>query len=148
MSSGPPTKWQKTDIRNGFHRVLNEARGLLKPHSDPTTQQSLAAGVNSAGATIHPELGPPGGSTSSTPGVIGTSAHVAHAQTNTNSGAAKKTPSPSWTGLETALKNLHLTVKVFPPLQSATGTLISCLEQVQVNGNLITPRHMPNSFGY
>lgn len=39
----------------------------------------------------------------------------------------------SWASLETALQTLHRTAKVFPPLRSAVGTLISSLDIVQVS---------------
>lgn len=40
------------------------------------------------------------------------------------------------TTLEVALRTLHKTARVFPPLQPAINTLISCLELVQVGGVL------------
>lgn len=38
----------------------------------------------------------------------------------------------SWVGLKAALEMLYNTAKVFPPLQSVVGSLISCIELVQV----------------
>jgi hypothetical protein len=47
-------------------------------------------------------------------------------------GKAKKAGKAAWTGLEGALNALHITSKVFPPLQSAVGEVIACLDIVQV----------------
>ncbi|KAB5588491.1 hypothetical protein CTheo_8067 [Ceratobasidium theobromae] len=40
----------------------------------------------------------------------------------------KKNRSPAWAGLGSALRDLHKTTRLFPPLQSAVGALISCLD--------------------
>jgi hypothetical protein len=50
----------------------------------------------------------------------------------TTLGKAKKAGKAAWTGLEGALNALHITSKVFPPLQSAIGEVIGCLDIVQV----------------
>lgn len=37
-----------------------------------------------------------------------------------------------WAGLEAALRGLHISAELFPPLQSAVGTLTSCLGVFEV----------------
>lgn len=40
---------------------------------------------------------------------------------------------PAWTGLGSALRVLHETTRHFPPLQSAIGALISCIDTWEVS---------------
>lgn len=63
-------------------------------------------------------------------------------------GANKRNWSQSWTGLEAAVKNLHLTTKIFPPLQSVIGTLASSVEYVQVNVSFKAYQLRANRSGY
>jgi hypothetical protein len=76
----------------------------------------------SAGPSTH-GANPAGGATNVTPA------------TNlkpTTLGKAKKAGKAALTSLEGALNALHITSKVFPPLQSAVGEVIGCLDIIQV----------------
>jgi hypothetical protein len=50
----------------------------------------------------------------------------------TTLGKAKEAGKAALTSLEGALNALHISSKVFPPLQAAVGEMIGCLDIIQV----------------
>jgi hypothetical protein len=109
------------------------------PSPAPSGTLSQTAGAQSIPCQtpnpVRPSAGP------STPGAnpVGETANVTPAtnpKPNTL-GKAKKAGKAAWTGLEGALNALHITSKVFPPLQSAVGEVIACLDIVQVRQDFI-----------
>src|SRR3954465_7003348 len=51
---------------------------------------------------------------------------------SSKSDVVKKSGSVAWKGLETALRLLEKSADVFPPLKSAVGGLVACLDLIQV----------------
>lgn len=113
----------------GGSKPRNKSDVCLSPASHTVTQQL---------STSTPDLAL-SGQTPSTSRIAETVAEHAASNSGTtknNPTGSNKYPDGSWKGLEMALKALHQTAKVFPPLQSAIGTMISCLELVQVSVTL------------
>ncbi|KAB5590179.1 hypothetical protein CTheo_6372 [Ceratobasidium theobromae] len=55
----------------------------------------------------------------------------ARSPSNSRSRSSSPTPKSTWSWLRTALRVLHQSAGVFPPLQSAVSTLISCLDVLE-----------------
>lgn len=85
----------------------------------------------------------PGPSSASTSAIVGNSVDPAACAPNTSSGgpeAGGRDPNQPWEGLEIALKALQGAARLFPPLQSVLGTLISGLELFKVGGRWLNGR--------
>lgn len=147
MPYDPPAKRQKIGLGSSIPRALDETRELFKPRSKSTSQQLFGASSSRAHSPVlsgtsrildpdflvkRPSCANVSvhASASSTTGIIGDTTRAVdvenHPIANSNNWSRART------GLEAALQGLHLTTRIFPPLQSAIGILISCLELVQV----------------
>jgi len=135
MASSKPSKFGRFGKYIG-NRV-REARDAILPTSRASSPHS--SGANPPSTTADESQQPPGHSSSAVPG----SGNVTSGQSSQNAIAA--TPDTSthgkyknglgvaWHGLETALRVLEKSADAFPPLKSAVGGLVACLDVVQVS---------------
>lgn len=126
--------------------LVAPAPSVNSPTPVRIAESSLAHNINISTSTLSPiSAQPPSAEVSSlaicapaTPAGVNTS--VEHVGRTVK--PAKQDPEneekrgQSWIKLEAALRALHQTSKIFPPLQSATNTLISCLDLVEVSVKL------------
>ena len=134
MASSKPSKFGRfgksigNRVREAREAILSTSRAS-SPHSSGANPPSTADGSQQ----------PPGHSSSAVPG----SGNVTSGQSSQNAIAATADTSThgkyknglgvAWRGLETALRVLEKSADAFPPLKSAVGGLVACLDVVQVS---------------
>lgn len=128
-----------------------------QPSSSPpsTNNQSSATALTNSLSPVHHALVPvpsvgtqaPVGPGNVPPTVVISSPATNSSSTNANTanqvalvGAAPSTSQQAtsgvWVGLGTALRSLHKNAGLLPPLQSAIGTFVSCLDVLEVGKSM------------
>ncbi|CAE6419124.1 unnamed protein product [Rhizoctonia solani] len=102
------------------------SRASLAPSSDEVPP---SGDLTSAGLTVLPP------ETTATPIVtgpeMGSSAEIPIIQAGKSVSAERRTPGAAWAALGTSLRQLKEKSKLFPPLASAVGSLLSCLDGLE-----------------
>lgn len=151
-SSSKPLNEQKPSIRSTDTNSPSPALQLGTGPS-PTTHSNLHLSVPSS-VSAQLASAPDVALDTSAPspsGVVGTSSdHTSHiAKTERpDSDDGKKRWGRSWVELEATLHALYQTAGTFPPLQPAIGTLISCLETIQVSIIVVDHYQATENNGY
>jgi len=151
MSAPPPPKLSKR------RRFLNRVKGVFQPNSRPpppsTSKPDHAAGDSSpsprpspspnpstivpAPAQIREPTGQSEAPSTSNAGPALSMATTASLATPAAPTATANKPSEAWslawTGLETTLRLLEKSADAFPPLKSAVGGFVACLDVIQAS---------------
>jgi len=134
MASSKPSKFGR--FGKSIGNRIREARDAILPTSRASSPHSSGANPPS---TADESQQPPGHSSSAVPA----SGNVTSGQSSQNAipatpdtsthGKCKNGLGVAWHGLETALRVLAKSADAFPPLKSAVGGLVACLDVVQVS---------------
>lgn len=134
----PPSRSTSHNLGLGAPLPGNSSTPASPASSIPSSTSSINLTVPGLPLTQPPGANAPGSlgtSPPTTPWIFTTSIDdkIPTIQIERDPEAGARKLGQSWAGLEVALRALHQTAKIFPPLHSAIGTLISCLDLVQVN---------------
>ncbi|CAE6498548.1 unnamed protein product, partial [Rhizoctonia solani] len=147
MSSQHPSEKQgKRGVRQTLRSSIQRLKdGMKRPSSSGSTSQNgqqnvlqPESGTLTASQTLNPEsvleIQPPESRQASVIPPPGPSAEPEVADPNANIGEKQKNKaSVAWGRLTSSLRALETSVELFPPLQSAVGGLVGCLDVVQVS---------------
>ena len=136
MSSTPPPKKRfKKALQRGLDRsrdAILPTSGLLSPHPPPLSGTSTANGIPNVGIDIHDSvMSTPHPSSQQSQDTISSKQSASGTERNT-SDKLKKAWGVTWSGLQTTLRLLEKSANAFPPLQSAVGGLVPCLDLAHV----------------
>lgn len=126
MSSPPTSPRPKRGVRN---YIRDKYDRFVRSHS-----RSPSAEASAPGTYLGPPLPQTPTSSNLAPPTDEEAAALRFAQSrSTTSNLNARSENAQWSSLQTALQALHISAGVFPPLQSAVGALISCLDVLEVS---------------
>jgi len=130
MASPPPRKESKIQWLKVPRRAFNRARNAISPNSRPHSPVEPALPKTSTSQRSSALLATD--SANRVAGAEGNRSQDTASQTNTSE-KIKKAWGVTRSGLMTALRILEKSADAFPPLKSAVGGLVACLDLAQVS---------------